>query len=211
MKPHTRPRSAWQPRRRGRGAFTLIELLVVIAIILILAALVMPLIGISIAHARGVKCVSNLKQIGAALMNYVKDNGMRFQWSWSAMGAIDPSERKDWTTVTLPYGPDPDIFLCPARPPFPYTLYGNPTRGITFPLNYGISAGVQDEIWTLIEHTSRIGVVADADHDRFYSDEGTWGMPQIRKCRKHRSRAGLLFADWHAELVKDVSADMFMP
>ena len=146
----------------------------------------------------------------AALMNYLKDNGMRFQRSWSAMTA-DPSEREDWTTVTLPYGPDPDIFQCPARQPFPYTLYGNPARGITFPLNYGISVGIQDEIWTKIEDPSKIGAVADAGHDRFYTNEQTWGMPQIRKCRKHRGRAGLLFADWHAELVKDVSVDMFMP
>jgi len=205
--------AALRPQRRGtsgRGGFTLIELLVVIAVILILAALVMPLLSRSIAHARGVKCVSNLKQIGAALMNYLKDNGMRFQKSWSAMSA-DPSEREDWTTVTLPYGPDPGIFRCPARQPYPYTLYGNPTRGISFPLNYGISYGIQDEIWSRIEDPSKIGVVADAGHDRFYSNEGTWGLPQIRKCREHRNRAGLLFADWHAELVKDVTTDMFMP
>ena len=197
-----------KPRAR---AFTMIELLVVIAIIMILAALITPFVGRALKQAKGVKCTSNLRQIGAALMSYVKDNGMRFQRSWSAMGA-PVSEREDWTTVLLPYTPNYEIFTCPSRAPFSYTLYGNPTRGITFPLNYGINTGIQKAIYTKIEDPSKIGAVADAGHDRFYSDEGAWGMPQVRKERVHSGKtAGLLFADWHAAMVKDVSVDMFLP
>jgi len=195
---------------RGRPAFTLIELLVVIAIILILAALAAPLIGSSIKQAKSVKCCSNLKQIGSAMMSYLKDNKMRFQITWGAMHAT-PSERQDWTTVLLPYVPNYEIFCCTARRPFSYTLYGNPTRGITFPLNYGINANIQGKLYTKIEAPSKIGCVADAGHDRFYSNENTWGLPQIRKCRLHSGEtAGLLFCDWHAGLVKDVSLDMFV-
>ena len=194
-----------------RGAFTLIELLVVIAIIMILAAMLSLAVNIGMRQAKAVKCTSNLKQIGAALMNYVKDNGMRFQWSWSAMGHIPASERQDWTTVTLPYVPNHEIFTCPSRQPFSYTQYGNPQRGITFPLNYGISAGIQTAIYTKIDDPARIGAVADAGHDRFFTNEGTWGMPQIRQCRVHTGKAGLLFADWHVTMVTDVSVDMFLP
>jgi prepilin-type N-terminal cleavage/methylation domain-containing protein len=205
--------------RRSR-AFTMIELLVVIAIIIILAALIAPFVGKSIKQAKGVKCISNLRQIGAALMNYVKDNGMRFQRSWGAMGHVPPGEREDWTTVTLRYVPNHRIFLCPSRPAFGYTLYGNPQRGITFPLNYGISYGLQKAVYTRIEEPSKIGAVADAGHDRFFTNEHKWGMPQIRGSehygvadqREHSGHtAGLLFADWHAALVKDVSVDMFLP
>ena len=206
-------------RRRG---FTLIELLVVIAIILILAALIAPLVDRAIRLARGTKCTSNLKQIGAALMSYLKDNEMRFQMSWSTMAA-PISQREDWTTVTLPYGPDPGIFLCPSRQPYSYTLAddaGRQQRGISFPLNYGISYGLQKAKYSRITDASRTGAVADAGHDRFFTDEGKWGMPQIRGStelgvpdqRVHGGQtAGLLFADWHVEMVKDVSVDQFLP
>ena len=206
-------------RRRG---FTLIELLVVIAIIAILAALIAPLVGSSIRQAKATKCVSNLRQIGAALMSYLKDNEMRFQMSWSAMAA-PITQREDWTTVTLPYGPDPDIFLCPSRQPYSYTVAdntGRQQRGISFPLNYGVSYGLQKAKYSRITDASRTGAVADAGHDRFFTNEGKWGMPQIRGSeamgvpdqRVHGGHtAGLLFADWHVEMVKDVSVDLFLP
>jgi len=57
-------------RRRG---FTLIELLVVIAIIAILAAILFPVFSRAREQARKTACLSNMKQVGMALMMYVQD------------------------------------------------------------------------------------------------------------------------------------------
>ncbi len=74
--------SSYDRLRRARGkavkrAFTLIELLVVIAIISVLAALLMPALSRVKEAGRGAACLSNLRQIGAAIRIYVDENGNR--------------------------------------------------------------------------------------------------------------------------------------
>ncbi len=98
--------------RKTRG-FTLIELLVVIAIIAILAAILFPVFLSAKAKSREIKCISNNKQIGLAVLMYADDNG-----------GAGPHE--SWW-VELPVGPDGH--LLPGVSMNPYTTNLKLTSG----------------------------------------------------------------------------------
>jgi len=57
-----------------KNLFTLIELLVVIAIIAILAAMLMPALSKAREAAKNSNCLSNLKSVGLAGLQYASDN-----------------------------------------------------------------------------------------------------------------------------------------
>ncbi len=65
-----------------RRGFTLIELLVVIAIIAILAAILFPVFAKAREKARQSSCLSNLKQIGLATLQYVQDYDETLPFYW---------------------------------------------------------------------------------------------------------------------------------
>ncbi len=128
-------------RLSGRSAcsrksmnFTLIELLVVVAIIAILAGMLLPALNKARAIARGVNCVSNLKQLSVPFYAYTSDNKdyfMCLSQSGSVADADNASSRANgplmWGGALLPYlikrtdvrssyqKPLPKVFNCPSR------------------------------------------------------------------------------------------------
>lgn len=99
-----------QSRVRG---FTLIELLVVIAIISILAAILFPVFSRARENARRVSCLSNAKQIGLALMQYVQDYDemLPLYLYRNRPGGLAV---RGWHTALEPYYKEPQILLCPS-------------------------------------------------------------------------------------------------
>ena len=104
--------------RTGHG-FTLIELLVVIAIIAILSGILLPVFAKVKAKGWETTCISNTKQILAAMHMYRQDYGERWplhdlgvasgisQFTGTAFGLI-------WCDSIQPYVRNEKIFQCPT-------------------------------------------------------------------------------------------------
>jgi prepilin-type N-terminal cleavage/methylation domain-containing protein/prepilin-type processing-associated H-X9-DG protein len=113
-----------------RKGFTLIELLVVIAIIAILAAILFPVFAQAREKARQTACLSNLKQIGLATLQYNEDyDEMFYAHRYNLTGgAQNPllsqypqisgkaASREFWISVLQPYTKSYDVFKCPDNP-----------------------------------------------------------------------------------------------
>jgi prepilin-type N-terminal cleavage/methylation domain-containing protein/prepilin-type processing-associated H-X9-DG protein len=99
--------------RMGRG-FTLIELLVVIAIIAILAAILFPVFAQARDKARSAGCLSNLQQIGKALMMYAQDYDEKSTWFFNAGAGRTNVLAGYWYNLLMPYTKNAQVFICPS-------------------------------------------------------------------------------------------------
>jgi prepilin-type N-terminal cleavage/methylation domain-containing protein/prepilin-type processing-associated H-X9-DG protein len=122
------------------SAFTLIELLVVIAIIAILAAILFPVFAQAREKARQASCMSNVKQLTLAAMQYVQDYDETFpkaHMAYSVGTAI-----QYWSDVIYPYlknggtSRDEGVLKCPS-----FTPEGRTLR------SYGWNIGNQASNW----------------------------------------------------------------
>ncbi len=127
------------PVSTTKRAFTLIELLVVIAIIAILAAILFPVFAQAREKARQTACLSDLKQSGLAILQYVQDYDETFpqgmikqggQWRDGYIGWQMPCEAGQatsdcisWGNSTQPYLKNYGVLKCPSAS-FDWNPYG---------------------------------------------------------------------------------------
>lgn len=104
-------------RRLSRRGFTLIELLVVIAIIAILAAILFPVFAQARDKARQTACLSNIKQCGMALIQYVQDYDETLpHHAGDYSNFMSDTAGPNWARAIAPYAKNTGIYACPSSP-----------------------------------------------------------------------------------------------
>lgn len=124
-------------------AFTLIELLVVIAIIAILAAILFPVLSQARAAAKKTQCLTNLKNIGLAMILYNDQYDDVFPTTERSVTNYGDPQRGDMVTKLAPFMKNYEIYFCPDRFAKHSTGYNAPTwnRGRR-QLGYGSNFGM---------------------------------------------------------------------
>ncbi|HAI10633.1 MAG TPA: hypothetical protein DCM28_02945 [Phycisphaerales bacterium] len=99
-----------QSFHKYKQAFTLIELLVVISIVALLISILLPALKQARVTARGVKCLTGLRQIGVGQSLYLSDNKEGFPWAFD----IGNSYKSQYQKVYMTYLNDnKQLIQCP--------------------------------------------------------------------------------------------------
>lgn len=179
-----------------KTGFTLIEVLVVIAIISILAAILFPVFARARENARRTSCLSNQKQIGIAVMQYLQDHDERYMHNHGR-----------WVDAVQPYIKNRQVFRCPSlqeettdftpaldsiedRPLSDYSINGLFAHGTA-------QARFQNSAEQIMMGERRKGVTR-IDYHLDDTDEIKEGLEEDR----HLGGSNYLFADGHAKWLR---------
>jgi prepilin-type processing-associated H-X9-DG protein len=117
------PRAA---RRARFAAFTLVELLVVIGIIAVLIAILLPTLSRAREQAKGVQCLSNLRQVGTAVTMFTSEHQGFLPKAWfndrpwpssKTLWNYPNADVWEWSYVISSYlAKNEGVFRCPSDP-----------------------------------------------------------------------------------------------
>ena len=148
-------------RGARRRAFTLIELLIVISIIAILAAILFPVFARARENARRTSCLSNLKQISLAFIQYSQDYDERTPLT------SYPATNISWTTGAAAYMKSTQIFRCPSDSSTIWNAPASPPIHNYYSTSYAMNAYMAGSNkyahLATIQSPSRVVVLADSN------------------------------------------------
>jgi len=195
-----------------RKGFTLIELLVVIAIIAILAAILFPVFAKAREKARQSSCLSNVKQLALANMQYAQDYDERTL----PYSTLPSGGGYMWFELCQPYIKNTQVLKCPSQNPT------NMSQTRSMPVSYGLTrssgclgeGGEQGVALGRIVYPAETYCMLDnrANNDEtqsfgtFYAPPGnTWGTHGTMSNR-HNEGANIGFYDGHAKWMSREAA-----
>lgn len=216
-------------RRKG---FTLIELLVVIAIIAILAAILFPVFAKAREKARQSSCLSNVKQIALALLQYSQDFDERLPMLYTL--PPNSADRVGLIQVTQPYTKSYQVHDCPSADAKSNTSYlGNASYGYNVQLLGGGWATGLGSIQRPAECVLLADVMHDPNapgnlltpsfgpmqtdydgsnckicggkHNSFFTNHGSWQRPGFNIIERHNGTANVGYCDGHVKASKHLS------
>jgi prepilin-type N-terminal cleavage/methylation domain-containing protein/prepilin-type processing-associated H-X9-DG protein len=183
-----RPLTCTNRRSGSHSGFTLVELLVVIGIIAVLIALLLPALGRAREHAQSVSCMSNLRQINLALLQYANDNKLTLppygnianyaddRWWYSLIRRYIGLPKDSPKIVTK------DLLRCPSEPNSVFTYGVNYGKDHWNIFTYEGNPPTYPGSVKLTKLSPGTMLVADAQDNRF-DDYGAsvvyhpWGFP----------------------------------
>ncbi|BDI29490.1 hypothetical protein CCAX7_15410 [Capsulimonas corticalis] len=210
--------------RHTRKGFTLIELLVVIAIIAILAAILFPVFAKAREKARQISCLSNERQLGLGIMQYVQDNDE----AYPALRINDPGQTYGgngfetdywWSQAIYPYTKSANLYVCPSNPdtgpvcpnkttfaPFLHESYAMNSR---VPQPHGYFSSEIGTMASVNEPAQKI-IICEVTAEMFPSPDYMW--PEISPSdmstfgfAAHTGVENYVFCDGHAKAMRPVA------
>jgi len=192
---------------RKQYGFTLIELLVVIAIIAILAAILFPVFARARENARKANCLSNMKQLGLAVMQYAQDydevlpptyNGG--STTYTLPNGNQHTGAVLWPTLLYPYVKNTGVYVCPSDPK-------KWTGTYTGEMSYGMNTFQKGMALATITNPSETMFLAEAgggdsyvlDGDPGGTNEEMLGSAAYPMVPRHGDGLTSLFCDGHAK------------
>lgn len=161
--------------KKSRYGFTLIELLVVIAIIAILAAILFPVFAKAREKARQTSCLSDEKQIGLGMLQYVQDYDEKYPgWHYSDGGT---NHGAGWLPGTMTYMKSNGLVKCPDDATTP-TKTGYTTLSYAMNTNVTDIAKSSQAALTTVAKTVLLFEATNKTVDPTLSVDNNGGTPQ---------------------------------